>query len=88
MYLAAALLSYGAELVEIDREDVRRQKFCFEDNAEYMWVLDGPIVVRVESPSIDEIQIKFTAERLVFPPSYPASIRKIKSAIYTHADEQ
>ena len=84
MYLAAALLSYGADLDEIDRGDSKRQKFCFqEDSIDYIFTLDGNVPVRRQSPTIDEIETLFVSKKLLFLPSYPDSIRGIKSLIHS-----
>ena len=83
MYLAAALLSYGVELVEIDRSDTHRQKFCFVNELDSIWVENGGIVTKVNNPSIEDVETKFTAKTLLFPPSYPDAIRRIKSAIHS-----
>lgn len=85
MYLAAALLSYGADMVRIDRSDTRRQKFVFSGEIKEVWVMEGLFPIRKVNPTFDEVQIAFTGDKLMFPPAYPDSVRKIKSAI--HADE-
>ena len=33
MYLAATLVSYGAEIDSVDKSDPKRQMFCFQDSA-------------------------------------------------------
>ena len=84
MYLAAALVSYGGTLVRIDKADNRHQKFVFEDNTvSEIWVESGNLHLRVVTPLIKDIETYFFAKRLIFPPSYPDTIRSIKSAIHS-----
>ena len=83
MYLAAALLSYGATLDEIDRSDQRRQKFCFEDGIDHVFILDNNVPVKRTSPTINEIETLFVSKKLMFPPNYPDSVRGIKSLIHS-----
>lgn len=83
MYLAAALLSYGADLVEIDKEQSYRQKFCFTDRLDFVYIMDGGEILKVDSPSIESVETFAVAKKLVFLPSYPDSLRSIKSAIHS-----
>lgn len=82
MYLAAALLAYGCKLVDIDRSDPRRQQFVFSGFAQAIYVLDQNNVAKLINPSLDEIETKFIAGVLVFPPSYPHTLKDLKSAIH------
>lgn len=83
MYLAAAILSYGGELISINRDDPKRQKFNFADGVEYIWVLDQNNVAKLMNPTLEEVEVKFFAKTLVFPPCYPDELRRIKSAIHS-----
>jgi len=83
MYLAAAFLAYDVELISIDRSDAHRQRFCFSSKIDHIWVMDGGIAVKRNEPSVDEMKTRFTAKDLLFPPSYPDAIRRIKSAIHS-----
>jgi hypothetical protein len=83
MYLAAAILSYGAELVEVDKADRKRQKFFFSQEVDHVYVLDNGVPVRVESPKIKEIEIMYFSKRLLFLPNYPDCLRSIKSSIHS-----
>lgn len=83
MYLAAAFLSYNVELISIDRSNRQRQKFCFSDKIAYIWVLDGGIAVKFENPTVEDVKTKYTARTLLFPPSYPDAVRRIKSDIHS-----
>jgi hypothetical protein len=87
MYLAAAFLSYDVELISIDRSNKRRQRFCFGQDIDHIWIMDGGMAVKVNSPSVDDVKTKFTANTLLYPPSYPAAIRRIKSAIHDPDNE-
>lgn len=84
MYLAAALVSYGATMIRIDKADRKHQKFVFEDNTvSEIWVESGNIHLRVVNPIIKEIENYFFSKKLIYPPSYPDTIRSIKSAIHS-----
>lgn len=84
MYLAAALLSYGADLKDIDRTDSRRQKFCFAGTVLNVIVINPDLSIeRLPEVSIDEFETLFISKKLLFPASYPDAIRRIKSAIYS-----
>lgn len=83
MYLAATLLSYGAELEEIDRSDPSRQKFCFGGSIEQIFVFAGNnTVLRIENPDFDVVKTKFIGRVLMFPPSFTDSLRRVKAAIH------
>jgi hypothetical protein len=83
MYLAAAILSYGGNLVGIDRGDTTRQKFNFSEGIDYIWVLDQNNVAKLINPSLEDVEVKFFSQCLVFPPCYPDALRRIKSAIHS-----
>ena len=83
MYLAAALLAYDAELSRIDRSDTRRQEFIFAAPPEEIYIKSGIAVLRIENPSLEDVETKFIAKTLFFPPSYPDALRRIKSAIHS-----
>ena len=82
MYLAAALLSYGAKLRNVDRKDKRRQKFYFENSLPHIWSFNGTDVKKIPNPTIEEVESEFIGKTLMFPPNYPDSVRSIKSAIH------
>ena len=84
MYLASALFAYGARLLKVDRDDRRRQKFCFDvTTVEHIFTIQSGNTVRlVPKPSIEVIENEFIAKTLLFPPNYPDAIRSIKSAIH------
>jgi len=83
MYFAAALLAYEAKLIEIDRENEKRQKFIFGDNVSKIYVLEDDVVTKMENLAIKDVETFFIAKTLMLPPSYPDAIRRIKSAIHT-----
>jgi hypothetical protein len=83
MYLAAAFLAYGVELISIDRSNKQRQRFCFSNEIDHIWILDGELVVKRNNPSVEEVKTKYTARTLLFPPSYPDAVRRIKSDIHS-----
>ena len=86
MYFAATLLAYGAELVGMDREDPRHQKFQFVGEIEQIFVLEkgSKVILRIEKPSFDDIKTKFIGRTLMLPPEYVDAIRRIKAAIHDY----
>ena len=88
MYLVAALVSYGAEYVEVDRSNPRRQKFIFAEAPHEIYVQDGNHQVRIEKPTLDDVKIKFDNRMLWYPTSYPDVLRSIKSNIHGFNDNQ
>ncbi|PNX52369.1 MAG: hypothetical protein BV458_09940 [Thermoplasmata archaeon M9B2D] len=85
MYMAAMLLSYGADLLEVDRSDRRRQKFKFGGQIPQIFVRSSEkVVLRIENPSFDDIMTYFVGEKLLFPPSFVDSVRRIKALIHNN----
>jgi hypothetical protein len=86
MYLVAALLSYGAELVKVDKENPNRQMFHFKDEAIKVWkLLNDDMVTRMEFADLDQVSLLFRSKRLIFLPNYHNFIKDVKSMI--HAKE-
>jgi len=90
MYLAATLLAYGAEISKVDQSDPYRQKFYFSGIGssghplvKEVYKLDGITVLRIETPDFDTIENLFTCGKLMFPPTYPESLRRIKTRIHS-----
>jgi hypothetical protein len=85
MYLAAALIAYGADLCRIDKTDPKRQKFCFtQGSVQQIYImLGGRLTTLVESPTLEEIETRYIARTLLFPSSYPDALRSIKAAIHS-----
>ena len=90
MYFSAALLAYGAEINRVDQSDRFRQKFHFigigssgSNLIREVYKLDGITVLRIENPDFDTIENLFTCGKLMFPPNYPESLRRIKTRIHS-----
>jgi hypothetical protein len=84
MYLAAAFLSYNICLSSIDRAVPRRQKFTFVRTEPLkIYTLHSGVVLAVQNATLDDIETNFASETLLFPPSYPDAIRRIKSTIHS-----
>jgi len=83
MYLAAAFLSYEIPLVKIEKSEPRRQKFIFCGSCRRIFIQEDGVVMMMENPTLEDIETKFIAKTLMFPPSYPDSIRRIKSSIHS-----
>lgn len=84
MYLAAALMAYGAELDRVDKSDKRRQRFVFiGEIGKILVYADNGFYLIMEKPVFADVKSKYEAKRLFFPPSYPDAVRSIKSAIHS-----
>ncbi len=84
MYLAAALLSYGTKFVGVDRQDKARQKFRFEGMVPNTVIANEDVLLKtLKDIPIDEFETHYLARRVWLPPSYPDSVRQIKSAIHS-----
>ncbi len=82
MYLAALLMSYGNELVSIDRSNPKRQKFVFlYDTMKNVFVLDGQEVSVVSDMGYDEFVVEYVSRRVLFPPTYLDNLRRIRSLL-------
>ena len=87
MYLAAAYLSYDVSLQRIDRSNQRRLRFVFADKPCTLITIsrDGE-VIKEYNQGLDDLETKFVAKTLMFPPSYPESVRRIKATIHAEDD--
>ena len=84
MYLAAALLSYGVKFVGVDRQDKTRQKFRFEGIVPNALIGENDVNLKpLKDIPIEEFETYYLSRRLWLPPSYPDSVRQIKSAIHS-----
>lgn len=86
LYLAATLLAYGCDLVNIDRDKPERQIFVFEMLPKQIWVLSANgNEIRSQSPlSLEEMRALKLSNRLVYPPNFVRAIHEVKSCL--HAD--
>ena len=83
MYLVAALLSYGAKLEKVDRENPKRQIFHFSDARIIVWEkISTNIISQVEFSDLEQVEILFRSKRLMFLPDYHNFIRDTKSMIH------
>jgi hypothetical protein len=86
MYLAAAFLAYDIPLTSVDRTLPRRQKFVFtRDCPLVIYTIHSGQVLTIPDATLDDLETNYVSETLMFPPSYPNAVRRIKSAI--HSDE-
>lgn len=82
MYMAAAFLAYGAELVNVDRENPTRQVFEFGGKIKHIFILSDNQILRVDAPSFEDVKIKFIGRSLCYPPEYADTLRRMKSIIH------
>lgn len=86
MYLAAAFLAYNIPLTSVDRTVPRRQKFIFtKDFSLNIYTLHSNTVLVIRDATLDDIETNYVSETLLFPPSYPNAIKRIKASI--HSDD-
>ena len=83
MYIAATYMAYGAELFEIDRTNPRKQIFCFCGKIEEIYIMLSKTPVRIVEPTFDDVETKYIAQTIMYPPEFPNAIRRIKTAIYS-----
>lgn len=84
MYLAAAYLAYGAELLKIDKSNTRHQMFEFSNSITEVYTLESSgTVVKHPNPTMDFIETAYISRKLLFPPSYTDSLRRIKVSIHS-----
>lgn len=86
MYLAAALHAYGATLRSIDRSNLRRQNFIFCGPVKRIYIINNGAVEPVENPSLNDVEMAYISERLMFPQRYPSSVKTIKLAIHANPE--
>ncbi len=84
MYMAAAVIAYGAIISNIDSEDQKRKRFFFDDGVENVYIINEKgDVIKKDYLTISEFERYYLLKRLLFPPSYPDAIRQIKTVIYS-----
>ena len=82
MYLAATLVSYGAEIDSVDKSDPKRQMFSFKTLPLAVWVTDKNGVTFQQVGSISEIKALMVSEKLLYPPNFVSAIKSVKSYLY------
>lgn len=87
MYFVAALISYGADYIGVDRADKRNQKFNFNEpiDIDTIYIFDRKLksVEAMLDPTFDEIKKAFDTLTLLYPANYPETIRRVKGIIHT-----
>lgn len=89
MYLVAALLAYGFDLVSSNRKNANRQKFLFKNEVKSIYVIIDQEAV-TEYGNLDDVEIYYLSKRLLFPGSYTDILKGLKQDIisYKHDDNQ
>lgn len=86
MYLAAAFLAYNIPLSNVDRSIPRRQKFIFsKDCPLIIYTIRSGMILTIKDATLGDLENNFVSNTLLFPPSYPDAIKRIKSSI--HSDD-
>ena len=84
MYFAAALLSYGMEIKDVDATNPRRQEFLFYDKPLSVKKETDFGVTQMEVIDAGQVNMMFASKTLWFPPSYPECIRSIKNLLHAN----
>ncbi|MFA6982214.1 MAG: hypothetical protein WC243_04320 [Patescibacteria group bacterium] len=83
LHLAAILVSYGSQIVSVDKKDPKRQHFHFDKLPLYVYICDNanePMPERVND--LAEIKSYFISKKLFFPPNFLDCLRSVKSALF------
>lgn len=84
LYLAAAFLAYKIPLTHVDRSLPRKQKFIFTKSCPLtIYTVHSNVVLAVQNATLEDVELNYASDTLMFPPSYPDAIRKIKSSIHS-----
>ena len=88
MHLIAALMSYKFEPSDVDATDRNRQKYKFPTDQERpVYILQGG-QVREVTVNVVDAEKHYSAERLMFLPSYPSKLRTTKYSIISKKHEE
>jgi len=82
MYLAAVLVSYGAEIESVDRTNPRRLSWNFCSIPKHVYLLDNEIMLKRMVSSVEEIRAVMASNKMLFPPSFLSAIDQVKSYLY------
>lgn len=83
MYLVATLISYGAEIENVDKTNPKKQVFSFRSLPKAIWVLCGEDEIKSQKViNVSEIKAMMVSERLVFPPNFISSLKNVRSYFY------
>jgi len=84
MYLAGALLAYGGAYRGVDKSDVKRQRFIFDDELDIatIYISNGTEIQNVSYPTYDEFCNYADSFKLLYPPNYPQALKKMKTIIH------
>ena len=86
MSLIAALLSYGFETVETNRDNPQRQQFFFLNEEKEAHVFtDSEIILK--KVSLDQFENMYMAKRLLLLPNYPDILKSVKYKIHSYRDD-
>jgi hypothetical protein len=93
IYLSAALLAYKYHYLGVNRTNESHQKFRFTETlTATIYILnpnataDATKVVAIPEASIQDVEQFFLSESLLYPPSYPESLRRVKYILHSRDD--
>jgi len=82
MYLAAALVSYGAEIESVNRDNPRRLMWVFRTIPKFVYLLSDDEMETRSVESIDEIKALMASNKMLFMPNFVSSINHVKSYLF------
>jgi len=88
MYLIAALLSYGFELVDLDRSNVNRQTYNFDNKETTVYVITSNGEVVAEIADLFDVKRYYSARTLLYPGSYPDVLKDLKQEIISYRNDK
>jgi hypothetical protein len=84
MYLAAILVSYGSQIVEVDKTDLKKQYFHFDRLPNLVLIKNGAgLPEEVTLSDLSELKAHFLSKKLYFPPIFIDCLRSVKSYLYS-----
>jgi len=83
MYLAAVLVSYGAEIEGVNKDNPKRLMWIFRTLPKRVFVLEDNCRMETrEVSSISEVKAIMASNKLLFPPEFVNSINLVKSYLF------
>ena len=84
MYLAAILISYGSQIIEVDKTDLKKQYFHFDKLPGQVFLSNSSGMPEPANVSdLLEIKSHFLSKKLFFPPIFIDCLRSVKSYLYS-----
>ena len=82
LYFSAAAVSYGAIIESTDADEKKRVYLQLGNCPKEAWVITNGEVKRERIVDFDQLQNLFTSRVLMLLPSYPNSLKDLKTLIH------